>query len=275
MKIDKNEFSYRLRTAMKEKMVTAAKIASLCECHHSAAYHWMHGRSIPTEEKMQLIAEFLEVDVDWLKGKDMDKDLKKNAEGYTDPTAYKAMKNVLEGERMKLEHGQVYEYYWKDNQTKSIVVVSFNNVNSCVGIVLMDEPRHPRCIPVDLGDHVEYADPRTASYSPRPKIGNYICNATAEEMQNIQGELADVFGIPTPVGIDKLMNERMEMGTKIADLEKELDDRIEEKATLLQRIHNLEHQPALTDNTEVIRLQTERDIYKAQYEMLFERMMAR
>lgn len=281
--IDKNEFAFRLRMAMKEKMVTGTKLAAECGVTKASAYHWMHGSNLPSEENMRIVAKFLNVDISWLKGRGMYKELKKNAEGYTDPTAYKAMKNVLEGERKMYECGQIYTFYWNESETKPMVVVSErNHAKHFIGIVLMDSPETPLSVPVCIDEKNFYAEPGRVSYTYKNKVGEYMCDATAEEIKKIQEGIADVLGIATPVGIEKLMNERMELGLTVVDLEKELEEKRADiefmdamVSGLKERIGYLEQnqKPAPTDD--VIRLQTERDIYKAQYEMLFERMMAR
>jgi len=74
---DKADFSQRLQTALKLAgldSLSGANLANRFNLRHpnqpvstQAFHHWLSGRSIPTPDKIQTLAEWLDTTVEWLR----------------------------------------------------------------------------------------------------------------------------------------------------------------------------------------------------------------
>lgn len=63
-------FPGRLREAMDAKGIKAAAMAARTGLSRAAISQYLSGQHTPTESRMELLAEMLDVSVDWLSGKD-------------------------------------------------------------------------------------------------------------------------------------------------------------------------------------------------------------
>lgn len=86
------------------------------------------------------------------------------------------------------------------------------------------------------------------------RLGNYVAYCTDQEMQMIDTALA--------ISLD-------------SDSEPQVVEKIVEKIVEKPVPAETNDQPAPESNEEVIRLQTERDMYKSLYEQMFERLLAK
>lgn len=66
------EFSRRLRSLLSQKDINGVKLAEICSVNKSTAYGWINGEGFPKNDKLQIIADFFGVSVNYLLGKDED-----------------------------------------------------------------------------------------------------------------------------------------------------------------------------------------------------------
>ena len=66
------EFSRRLRSLLSQKDINGVKLAEICSVNKSTAYGWINGEGFPKNDKLQIIADYFGVSVNYLLGKDED-----------------------------------------------------------------------------------------------------------------------------------------------------------------------------------------------------------
>lgn len=233
-------------------------------------------------------------------------ELKRNASGYCDPTAYNAMKKICGGgvERMEVYRGDIF-YVRKggyitgseQDQGRPAVIVS-NDIrnhrsNICEAVYLTTQDKKP------LPTHVEVMCKvpsialceQIVSVS-QERLGEFVRSCTEAEMKAIDKALMVSLGLDFPLftdvpAVERVNNQEIDnLKMKLEGAEKELD---EKKAMLnevqIQLVDAHEHIKMLVEQNEevqqsvtervVIELTTERNLYKSLYEQTFERMIAR
>ena len=179
-----------------------------------------------------------------------DLEFKRNGSGYYDPTAYKAMKNYMEGEEMK--QGEVWEIQLNNGMTKeAIVIVDHGNFSSILQLTENNDFGN-----IEVNCHgVKYTDPRRLQYAFNNNFTSFIRTLKAEEFDQIMDSIADALGLY--VEPEKLSNQPEKVVEKIVEV------------------------PAISDNAadlaaitlECTKAQAERDVFKGLYEKLLESVM--
>lgn len=230
-------------------------------------------------------------------------DIMRNGSGYIDPTAYKAIKNLIKGEEtMEMKRGEIFEYNMQNGERKYAIVISSDARKSdkiLSMILLSDEPKGRISAAVVCKKQM-YADCGMVSYGYSDRFGNYVRTATDDEMDNLEAGILEALGMDglkyCPAqeeaalelvnelkmkleGAERLLDEEKEKFNKEKEvchhLQKENDElryRLEEseaKKDYLQNLIDKMDSPA----AEEVKLVTERNLYKQFYEQLLERVI--
>lgn len=67
----------RFLQLLKEKNITAYKVSKDTKISQATFSHWKSGRNLPKVDKLQKIADYFNVSLDWLLGNTDDKEIKK------------------------------------------------------------------------------------------------------------------------------------------------------------------------------------------------------
>ena len=240
--------------------------------------------------------------------------LKRNGSGYFDFTAFKAIVNLEGSNKMNVYKGDIF-YIKKggrgsdQNSERPAVIVSNDVGNEHSGIVevvyLTSQPKK------DLPTHAKVlcSVPSVAlceqiNTVSKERLGSYIRTCTEKEMNDIDAKLKVSLGLNgedetqnNSEEVEQLKNQLKEAGAKIKELKSKLlketklhiDEVAEYKLELERRSIELkDKQKALDEkisieaqanenelNTYIIQLETERDLYKEQYEALLERLISK
>lgn len=194
----------------------------------------------------------------------------KNHEGYADPTASKAIANVDNG--MMYKRGDIF---FIDNASSNVgneiragrpgVIVSNDTGNkhsNIVEVVFLTTREKP---PPPPHTNVKAFQMSTAlceqiNTVSKTRIGEYIRSCTAAEMSAIDECLRVSLGIGA-------VESNREQPEKIAELEEDLKKYKHENATLREAMTSVER-----SNEDIIKISTERDLYKSLYDGLINRM---
>lgn len=202
-------------------------------------------------------------------------EIKRNGSGYYDETAYKAIKNVENvGAKMEYKRGEMYWIRFSNGESKKAVIVSADERagNDMLNtLILAEEPKGALNVPIVCGGKM-YADCGMVSFIYRGRIDNYIRTATEEEMQEIDA------GIIMALGLDKYPDPTETVSNyRIKGLQKELEravgtnKRLEIENRELRQCANYDRETG----QDLLKVRTERDLYKSLYEQLFERMLGK
>lgn len=212
--------------------------------------------------------------------------LKRNGEGYSDPTAYEAMKNVLKGAKntMDVYRGEIYfveGFTHNYDKGRPCVVVSNNTGNhfsNCVEVVWLTTAEKK---PLPTHAEVLCREKATAMCEgietiKKDRLGDFIRTCTEAEMQAIDKALM------VSLGINAECTEKCNTDEDRAEIEA-----LKEKVTVLcAQLEEAEHKnrvlqaakPAFDEVTaelkqDVLKAQVGRDTYKALYEQLLAKMI--
>ena len=199
-----------------------------------------------------------------------DRELRRNGSGYYDPTAYKALKNYeREADHMEYKRGEIFKYNTTGGE-RDILIVSSNE--RCEGYYLnalfLNDNAVGNYVQVVCGD-LRYVDCDKVSLVTASNMGEYIGTATEAEMLQVDNGIIDSLGLVLSDETDtteQLIEEKkknLEKDDRIKSLEKALNDALR-TAPLLNAGTN-------SAAEEIIKLETERDMYKEWFEKLMEK----
>ena len=121
---------------------------------------------------------------------------KKNAEGYSDPTPYQAIRNMI-------KPGEVWTFRKKDDAEAEVLVVAFND-NVATILFLMDEYKEG-CIEVVSTD-VKWVNPRMLNWS----WGGYLCKCvrklSVQEFDQVLAEIEKILSVQVVKEADAMAN---------------------------------------------------------------------
>lgn len=225
----------------------------------------------------------------------MNDEIKRNHEGYYDPTPYRAIRNYeSSGTRMEVYRGDIF-YVKKSGFAvgseqeagRPAVIVSNNSGNhfSQIVEVVWLTTQEKKELPV----HTEVlckvkctALCEQITSVSKERLSNYVRSCTAEEMAAIDRCLMISLGLEQTAPVEPKHNEQIDNLTmKLEGAERALDDadrRFEQMKAdrdYLQSVVNELHkgEPKAEPKEEAVKLMFERDFYKQQYEMLLGRMI--
>lgn len=191
-------------------------------------------------------------------------ELRRNGSGYYDPTAYKALKNIeREEEEMEVRKGEIWEVEMGNNM-RTVLVLAVHGSYSTV-LTFSDEQRERRTLQMNA-QGMKYTEPGMVTYKFHDAFDKFIRLTTDEEFADIMNKVAGALGIESKCPDEKTV-------AWIEELDKT-------KIELAEALRSREHFKNLFESlekpeTETIKLQTERDLYKSQYESLLERVISK
>ena len=203
-----------------------------------------------------------------------DRELRRNGSGYYDPTAYKALKNYeREADHMEYKRGEIFKYNTTGGE-REILIVSSNE--RCEGYYLnalfLNDNASGNYVQIVCGD-LRYVDCDKVSLVTASNMGEYIRTATEAEMLQVDNGIIDSLGLVLSDETDtmeQLIEEKRKNNAKDAELE---DLRKKLKEAQLRTITTSDGIIMVSDNAteQIIRLETERDMYKEWFEKLMEK----
>lgn len=298
-------FGIRLKEMIEESGVSQKELAQKAEVSAWSISQFVNGHGLPRRDTVERLANALGCNVDYLMGdsnvKYIDKNPKKNAEGYNDPTAYEAIKNAdNNGARMEVRRGDVF-YVSKGgditgsemNGGRFAVVVSNDtgNKHSSICEVVFMTTREKKPLPTHVP--VMGRVPSTALCEQicnvaQSRLAEYIRSCTDEEMKAIDRALMVSLGLDFPDKqetddlnmkleeaeemIEKLKRMDGDWRIKIIQAETEIKKMTEENEALKAELEKeKKHQIVHSEWN----LQFERDFYKEKYESLLAKILER
>lgn len=206
--------------------------------------------------------------------------MKRNGEGYYDPTAYKAMKNMERDENMEIKRGDIWEVQMVNGNIAEFLVISATGKpGSIVTVVKLFENgilgendvqimcRGVKNVPCD-----------TISFAKKEYFITYIRTLNDVEQAEVDAKLMEVLGLgKTPDPTETVEN------AVIADLDALVDKLNYENHRLLMELEGAERKLKDAENQipvfpveiekELLRAETQRDMYKELYEQMLEKMI--
>ena len=212
-----------------------------------------------------------------------DKELKYNASGYYDPTAFEALTRVQKGEEsMEVLKGDIY-FLERNGKSDIPVVIVSNNIGNhfsdYVNVVYMaNDINRPMPTHVELNCRgLSTAMCEQIHCVKKERLTEFVRSCTDTEINKLDAALMLSCGIKYDKDeiIDQLQydNQLLDSIIKqheshVASLQEELKDANE----IIENMKISDSQPCITE-TDSIKVIAERDLYKNLYEQLLERMM--
>lgn len=106
--------------------------------------------------------------------------LKKNSEGYPDPTAYNAIRN-LEGAEHRPQQGEI----WYIGQTKRELALIIAVQEKYCNIITLRREALPQSIQVFVENAMYYADPTALSYCLNYKFNKFVWTCDEDDFRKI------------------------------------------------------------------------------------------
>ena len=171
----------------------------------------------------------------------MDKELKRNSEGYYDPTAYMALNNVQKGEYMN-RTGEIWEVNTGDKYYKAVVVADDGNIATIIKLMDVDTDNSDFCIRNKFGCS------RMLMFAFKQNLVQFIRKMTDEEFHEVQSKVAISLGIHTKTV------------EKIVEVEKPV-----EAVKAVEAVNDME----------LIETKAQLSVYKSLYESLMQQLIGR
>ena len=180
-------------------------------------------------------------------------EMKKNGSGYSDPTAYEALKHItkMEEKTMEFYRGNIVEIETKNGNLKEAVVLQTHEKYATI-LALTDDERMPYSVNC-RGER--YTNPGMVQYVFNDHVAGFIRSMTDSEYESIMNAVIDSLGYyPQQARSENPEPENEQKGYLQAVIEKERKD-----AYLLKK--------------ELAQVQTERTVYKDLYTDILDRVM--
>lgn len=224
--------------------------------------------------------------------------LNRNGEGYFDPTAFEAMKNILKGAKntMDIYRGDIFFVEGRTNgydKGRPCVIVSnntgnhFSNSVEVVWLTTAEKKTLPTHVEIIAGQKATAMCEGIATIH-KDRLTNYMRTCTQREMQAIDKALKVSLGLDEGKGntdenraeIEDLKRHNKLLQTMIEDSDAFHEKEESEIAHLKEQIRQMETSVVLTyDDTiaklkqDVLKAQIERDTYKDLYESMLHKMI--
>lgn len=187
-------------------------------------------------------------------------ELKRNGSGYYDPTAYKAMKNYENGGvNMEINKGEVWEVE-HGRYIKTAIVLAHHG-SYCSVLLLEDEYRESINIQINARG-IKYSESGFVQYKFTNAFITFVRKLTDEEFKDVCIKVAKSLDLEAEIDV---FDE-----TILAEKDAEIEALKAHIKVLVEQNAEVHH--SITERT-VIELTVERDLYKAQYEKMLERLI--
>lgn len=302
-------FAIRLKKMIEDSGMSRDEISKKAQISKWSISQFVNGHGIPKRDTVERLAAALDCNVEYLMGTSNvvryakeEKITPKNAEGYSDPTAYKALKSIEREEKMEFKRGEIYEYELTNGQgTKYAVVVAADerSADRYISVVMLNEKAYGNYSVAVVAHSLMYAECDRVSFAMSERLSNYIRTATAEEMKEVDRALLSALGIEakTSESDESLADELENTRAELADAEKiiaeertsyhkllsELQSARSDAEEYKRTIKNLKAKESACmlhhdGSAEVVfpsNIEFERDFFKAQYEALLTKILER
>lgn len=182
-------------------------------------------------------------------------EMKKNGSGYSDPTAYEALKHItkMEEKIMEFYRGDIVEIETKNGNLKAAVVSQTHEKYSNI-LILTDDDRMPYSVNC-RGER--YANPGMVQYVFNDRVTGFVRSMTDSEYESIMNAVIDSLGY-------------FPQNAKSEDSEPEREN---EQKEYLQAGIKKERKDTELLKKELAQVQTERTVYKDLYTDILDRIM--
>lgn len=211
-----------------------------------------------------------------------DKELKYNASGYYDPTAFEALTNVQKGQIMEVLKGDIY---FLDRNVKGdipVVVVSNNIGNKFsdfVNVVYMSHDiKNPMPTHVELNCRgLTTAMCEQIHCVRKDRLHSFVRSCTETELDKLDAALMLSCGIAVDASAltDQLQKQIEYMDEQLCEKNKTIDQLkcdLEDAEEIIENMR-ISEAPTIAPETDSIRVTAERDLYKNLYEQLLHKMI--
>ena len=154
----------------------------------------------------------------------MDNFDKKNAEGYSDPTPYQAVKNMI-------KPGEIWTFQKKDNTEVEVLVVAFND-NVATILFLMDDYKDG-CVEC-VSKSLKYVNPRMLNWTWGGYLNRCIRKMSVQEFNQIGLELEKVLSVKVGKEAESMASKSF---TSLLQAEKEVE-KMKIQVELLKSMYN-------------------------------------
>lgn len=138
---------------------------------------------------------------------------KKNGEGYSDPTPYQAIQNMI-------KPGEIWTYMKKDNTETEVLVIAFSD-NIATILFLMDEYKDG-CIEC-VSKTVKWTNPRMMNWAWGGYLHKCVRKLSIQEFNQIGLELEKVLAVKIGKEADCMANPDPAASRELMDMKAELD----------------------------------------------------
>ncbi len=280
-----SKFGERLKEKMKEKGLKQAEFAERIGITQTAISQYLNDKRKPTPKTVQKIADALGCSVEWLNGND------ELTKGTDEPMTNYSTSEVYRGDVYFVKmSNRMYDTGVID-AGRPAVVVSNNQGNyhsSYVQVVYLttkEKKQLPTHVPIICRVPSTALCEQVQTVS-KDRLIEYVRTCTEKEMQQIDEalkislgleETRDVFDFANLEAENKELKSYIkEAREKLWEVNESFKNTSEEYAKLKVRYEELKEAaifPKDYDPTEVLKLKTERDTYKQQYEALLDRLL--
>jgi hypothetical protein len=185
-------------------------------------------------------------------------------------TAYKAIKN-LEGEYGKVEvkRGEIWEVELTNGNVKKALVISGEKRTNdrWQSIVVLNEDQKGKNTVEIVAEGMLYADCDRVSYTENKQFNRFVKLATEDEMRRIDEKILSAIGLDS--GFNNLL-------AVIDNLNEEIAKLMHRNCVLDDKLQTIEKQISASPvevEKELLKAETQRDMYKELYEQMLEKMI--
>lgn len=185
----------------------------------------------------------------------------RNASGYYDSTAYEAIKNIIESEkvnRMTINQGEIWEIKQNNGTYRNVIVLAVHD--DVAQVLQLIDVGNSYSIEINC-QGIKYTDPRKIQYTFNDTFTDFIRNLKTEEFDKIMNAVADCLGLST---------HHTEEAVEPVDFQEELKNAMKKPVIEMTQDSIVFNQ---ADTEELIKAKAERDIFKGLYEKLLADVM--
>lgn len=204
-----------------------------------------------------------------------DKELWLNGSGYADPTAYKAMKGVMD---MSVKVGEIYTTKTDRDMGREVLILATDG-RICTVLNVKEEGHELDDLHLFIGDREFHLNSRMLQYCFANKCESRVHVLTVDQFDYVMDKVSSSLGIELDDS-EELECAREVIAAKNAEiqrLQEQFDAVIMEKNHEINNLSGELQDVIMNDNPseDMVRLETERDLYKSLYEQTLERLLAR
>ncbi len=204
-----------------------------------------------------------------------DKELWLNGSGYPDPTAYKAMKGVFD---MEIKVGQIWSTETNSAERRPVLILAVNG-DVCTVINAREVESQHSDISIYCGEKSMYLCSSMLQYFFKNKLVELEHTVSDDQFDYVMDKVASSLGIEFDDSEElECAKEVIKVkNTEIERLKKQFDEVVMERDAEIKQLSDELQDVIMNDNPseDMVRLETERDLYKSLYEQTLERLLTR